>query len=86
VRRHVKRRPPHTPTCRHCPRVRALGRDFHSWRASWEHAREHATVGYSTEQAEYDRTHRPPTFKTYLISMTGSSWPMSGRQPARRAA
>jgi hypothetical protein len=81
-----QRRSPHTTTCRHCPRVRLLGRDYQAQRAAWEAQREHVTHGYATEQAEFDATHRPPTFKTYLIAMTGSAWPMSGRQPARSAA
>lgn len=76
----------HRRDCRHCPRVRALGRDFQAWRCSWEAQREHVTVGYATEQAEYDRANPPPTFKAYLVANAGSGWPMSGATPRRALA
>ena len=76
----------HKPTCGHCPRVRLLGRDFQSWRASWEAQREQTACGYPTETREFDATNPPPTFKAYLIANAGTGWPMSGRQPRRRVA
>jgi hypothetical protein len=76
----------HAPTCRHCPRVRLLGRDFQSWRQSWEAQRERIAMGYATECAEFAAANRPPTFKAYLIANAGTGWPMSGRQPTRRVA
>jgi hypothetical protein len=62
----------------HCPRVRALGRDFQAWRASYDAQEESASYGYAVERAEWRSQHRPPTFRTYLVQMTGSGWPMSG--------
>lgn len=79
-----RRRPPHGPSCRHCPRVRLLGHDFRVWRESWNLTAEAAHGGYSTERAEYSREHRPPTFRDYLVAMTGSGWPMSGSEPKGR--
>lgn len=86
MRRVIRRRAPHTPSCRHCPRVRLLGRDFQAQRAAWEAERERVTHGYATEQAEFDQHRPPPTFKRYLIANAGSGWPMSGRQSERSAA
>lgn len=78
----------HRPGCGHCPRVRALGREFQCWRAAWDAAAEQASAGYAAELATWSAEHRPPTFRDYLIAMTGSGWPMSGRAPqaARWAA
>lgn len=81
-----QRRGPHAPGCRHCPRVRALGSEFRLWRACWESQLESVACGYETEAAQFRQEHRPPTFKDYLIQMTGAGWPMSGQQPARRFA
>lgn len=74
----------HNPTCGHCPRVRALGREFQCWRASWEAQREEVAIGYAAEERAYADRHAAPTFKHYLIAMAGTGWPMSGRQPRRR--
>lgn len=75
----------HSPSCRHCPRVRQLGRDFQSWRAAWEAACEQATAGYATERELHVAASPAPTFKAYLIANTGAAWPMSGRQSPRRS-
>lgn len=76
-RRIIHRRGPHKASCRHCPRVRALGREFQGWRAAWEARMEHETIGYATEEALYRAEHPAPTFKAYLIAMRGAGWPMS---------
>jgi hypothetical protein len=68
----------HRSSCRHCPRVRLLGLDFRGWRHSWELTRESVTAGHASEVAGYGPG---PTFRDYLMQMTGSGWPMSGRQP-----
>lgn len=78
TRRQITRRRPHGPGCRHCPRVRALGREFAGWRESWELAREEACHGYRTEEHGWTPGHPAPTFKRYLQAMTGAGWPMSG--------
>jgi hypothetical protein len=69
----------HRPTCRHCPRVRALGRDFQAWRHSWETRREAVSAGYPTEAAMFASTSPAPTFKAYLVANVGAGWPMSGK-------
>ena len=74
-----RRRRAHQPTCRHCPRVRALGRDFQAWRAAYDAHEEHESHGYASERHAYREAHVPPTFKAYLVAMAGSGWPMSGR-------
>ena len=74
----MRRRRAHGRDCRHCPRVRQLGREFQCWRASWEDELEHVSNGYATEARQFAQQSRPPTFKSYLIQMTGSGWPMSG--------
>lgn len=73
----------HSPSCQHCPRVRALGRDFQSWRAAWEARADQVALGYATELAELRATDPAPTFRAYLVMMTGAAWPMSGSAPAR---
>jgi hypothetical protein len=81
----TRRRRPHGPDCRHCPRVRLLGHDFAVWRHSWELTRERATAGYADELSRFAYTHNPaPTFRDYLVAMTGSGWPMSGSAPKGR--
>lgn len=72
----------HARTCRHCPRVRELGRDFQCWRASWEARREQESSGYATEAAMFTATNPAPTFKSYLLANVGAGWPMSGRAEA----
>jgi hypothetical protein len=78
------RRAAHQPGCEHCYRVRLLGQAFWEWRAPWEEGLEEAANGYASEGAEYRATHPAPTFKQYLIQMTGAAWPMSGQRPRRR--
>lgn len=70
----------HAPRCRHCPRVRLLGSEFQATRAAWEAMLEQAGAGYRTESDEFRRAHPAPTFRTFLVELTGSAWPMSGRQ------
>jgi hypothetical protein len=77
------RRAKHRPGCEHCYRVTLLGRDFGTWRSSWEAALEQEANGYATEGQAYRDEHTAPTFKAYLIAMTGQPWPMSGRRPRR---
>lgn len=77
------RRAKHRPGCEHCYRVNLLGRDFGTWRASWEAALEQEANGYATEGEQFRAANTPPTFKAYLIAMTGQPWPMSGRRPRR---
>lgn len=84
ARRVIVRRGPHAQGCRHCRRVSALGRDFRLWRESWEARCEQVAVGYRTETALFSEDCPAPTFKTYLVAMTGSGWPMSGAEPQRR--
>lgn len=79
-----RRRSPHRPDCRHCPRVRQLGRDYQAHRAAWLAQREQAGYGYATESAEFDRDNPGPLFRDYLLALAGTGWPMSGRQPAYR--
>ncbi len=79
-----ERRAKHRPGCRHCYRVGLLGLAFRDWRSSWEIGLENEAVGYATEGTEYRVTHPSPTFKKYLIQMTGAGWPMSGQAPRRR--
>lgn len=69
----------HRPGCRHCPRVRQLGRDFQAQRAAWEAQAEAAAAGYAAELAEFRQRRPGPTFKAYLVALAGSGWPMSGR-------
>lgn len=76
----------HRPGCEHCYRVNLLGRDFGTWRTSWEGALEAEAVGYAAEEEAYRAAHPAPTFKNYLITMTGQGWPMSGRRPRRHFA
>ena len=73
----------HRPGCRHCPRVRLLGLEFRGWRSSWELELEATAVGYATEGAQFAAAHRPPTFREYLVAMTGAGYPMSGTAPRR---
>ena len=80
------RRPKHRPGCAHCYRVRLLGRDFHGWRASWEARLEQEANGYEAEGLQFREANTPPTFKAYLIAMTGAGWPMSGQRPRRHFA
>ncbi len=80
------RRPKHKPGCEHCYRVTLLGRDFGHWRSAWEADLEQVAVGYAAEEAQYRAEHPAPTFKNYLINMTGAGWPMSGRRPRRHFA
>lgn len=80
-----RRRRPHGAGCRHCPRVRLLGHDFSVWREAFDRHTEAATGGYATERAEHLTTHRAPTFRDYLVAMTGAGWPMSGSAPRRWA-
>lgn len=63
--------------------MRALGQEFHLWRASYDSAEEATTHGYATERAEFTTMHHPPTFRDYLIAMAGTGWPMSGQAPRR---
>lgn len=76
-----RRRRPHGPSCRHCPRVRLLGLEFRSWRHAWELDHDRAGAGYAAEQADHRASSTPPTFGAYLVAMTGSGWPMSGSRP-----
>ena len=76
----------HRPTCGHCPRVRALGREFRAWRASWEAREEAASYGYATEAREFASSNPAPTFRRFLVDMTGAPWPMSTRAPEEVAA
>lgn len=69
----------HRSSCGHCPRVRALGRDFQAWRASWETRLENASAGYRTEAAMFTESSPAPTFKAYLVANVGAGWPMSGK-------
>jgi hypothetical protein len=69
----------HRPSCGHCPRVRALGAEFRAWRASWEVQEEAASYGYATEAREFSQSHPAPTFRRFLVDMTGAGWPMSTR-------
>lgn len=57
----TKRR--HPPGCRHCRRVRELGRDYRAWRAAEEAARQAVCIGYATEERQYGAL---PTFRDYL--------------------
>jgi hypothetical protein len=77
------RRAKHRPGCEHCYRVTLLGRDFGTWRAAWEGALEQEANGYAAEEEQFRASNAAPTFKAYLIAMTGQPWPMSGRQPRR---
>jgi hypothetical protein len=70
----------HARTCRHCPRVRQLGHEFQAHRAAWEARAETVTAGYATELDDYRRRNPAPTFRTFLLALAGSGWPMSGRQ------
>jgi hypothetical protein len=63
--------------------VRALGRDFQAWRAAWDARHERVAMGYATEGAEHRAADAAPTFRSYLVMMTGAAWPMSGSVPAR---
>lgn len=74
------RRRRHSPSCRHCPRVRQLGHDFQAHRAAWEARAEQVSAGYQSELADFRSSHPAPTFRAYLVALTGSGWPMSGRQ------
>lgn len=65
--------------------MRLLGQDFQCWRATWESAQEATAAGYPAESAEYAERHAAPTFRTYLVAMTGAGWPMSGAAPRRPA-
>lgn len=78
-----RRRAPHRPGCRHCPRVRLLGLEYRGWRHARELELEHASCGYAAEAAELTSTAPLPTFRDYLVAMAGSGWPMSGRAPRR---
>lgn len=69
----------HGLRCGHCPRVRALGRDFQAWRAAWDTQREQESAGYRTEADMFTNANPAPTFKSYLLANVGAGWPMSGK-------
>lgn len=80
------RRARHQPGCAHCYRVNLLGRDFHGWRSSWESRLEEEANGYDAEGEIFKAANPAPTFKAYLVTMTGQGWPMSGQRPKRHFA
>jgi hypothetical protein len=80
-----RRRSPHNRrTCEHCRRVNALGADYQATRAAWESQLEAVAAGYPTETAEARQATPGPLFRDYLVQLTGSGWPMSGRAPRRQ--
>lgn len=83
TRRRRTRRRPHRPECRHCPRVRLLGVEFRAWRESWALELDATACGYAPETVEFTAANPAPTFRTYLESMAGAGWPMSGTAPRR---